>query len=264
MNRPSIRNAFAADALPPAGFPQDRFAPRLDGRPQRDPLMRRIEAASLLSDLSIHYSSHSVPQAPVFDRITGGFARGTLLDTRDGPMAIEDLMPGDFVESSEGAQPILWIGSGMVASGGAGGVPDAAGLIRVMPESFGVARPTSDLLLGPWAELLHNPPQLRQANGKGHVLTPLSDFVDGNTVVRVTPPSAVRVYHIVLRRHAAVRVGGLEVGTYHPGPGVLDGLGQTGLRVFLSLFPHVAGTRGFGPLGFPRVEKDLLDGLSVA
>ncbi|MDA7428177.1 Hint domain-containing protein [Primorskyibacter aestuariivivens] len=226
--------------------------------------MRRIEAASLLPDLSIHYSNHAVPCTDLFDRITGGFARGTLLDTRDGPMAIEDLMPGDFVESSEGAQPILWIGSTMIAPGGFPDMPAASGLIRVMPQSFGVARPTNDVLLGPWAGLLHNPPQLRQANGKGHVLTPLKDFIDGDTVVRVTPPSAVRVYHIVLRRHAAVRVSGLEVETYHPGPGVIDKLGQNGLQLFLSLFPHVKDAKGFGPLGFPRVDKDLLDGLSAA
>lgn len=226
--------------------------------------MRRIEAASLLPDLSIHYANHSVPGTAVFDRMTGGFARGTLLDTRDGPVAIEDLMPGDFVDSSEGAQPILWIGSTLLRPGAFGDRPETAGLIRVMPESLGRARPVNDLLLGPWAELLHNPPQLRQANGAGHVLTPLRDFVDGNTVVRVTPPSAVRVYHIVLRRHAAVRVSGLEIGTYHPGPGVTEHLDQAGLRLFLSLFPHVSGTRGFGPLAFPRVEKDLLDGLSVA
>lgn len=264
MNRPTHRDAIAAHALAPARSPQDRFAPD-DRRPQRDkPLMRRIEAASLLPDLSIHFANHTVPRSAMFDTLTGGFARGTLLATRDGPVAIEDLMPGDFVESSEGLQPILWIGSANLFPSHYGETTDDDGLIRVMTESFGVARPVTDVLLGPWAGLLHNPPQLRQANGQGHVVTPLRDFVDGLNVFRVTPPSAVRVYHIVLRKHAAVQVSGLQVETYHPGPGRVEKLGHNGQRLFLSLFPHVTEAKDFGPLAFPRVDKELLDGVSAA
>jgi len=40
-----------------------------------------------------------------------GFARGTLINTRQGPVAIEDLRPGDLVvTATNGLQPIRWIG----------------------------------------------------------------------------------------------------------------------------------------------------------
>lgn len=226
--------------------------------------MRRIEAASLQPDLSIHHASHTIPHSTMFDRITGGFARGAVLSTGNGPVAIEDLMPGDYVDSSEGVQPILWIGSATMFPAHHGAPSRNDGLIRVMTESFGVARPATDVALGPWAGLLHNPPQLRQANGQGHVLTPLRDFIDGVNVIRVTPPSAVRLYHIVLRRHASVQVSGLQVETYHPGPNRIESLGHNGQRLFLSLFPHISEPKDFGPLAFPRVDKSLLDDVSAA
>lgn len=264
MNRPTHRDALAAHALAPSQVPQDRFAPD-ERRPQREqPLMRRIEAASLLPDLSIHFATHTVPRSGIFDTLSGGFARGTLLATRDGPVAVEDLMPGDFVESSEGLQPVMWIGSTHLHPQLYGETQSEEGLIRVMTESFGVARPVNDVLFGPCAGLLHNPPQLRQANGQGHVVTPLRDFVDGLNVFRVAPPSAVKVYHIALRRHAAVQVSGLQFETYHPGPGRVEKLGYNGQRLFLSIFPHIAEPKDFGPLAYPRVDKELLDGVSAA
>ena len=40
-----------------------------------------------------------------------GFAQGTLILTRQGPVAIEDLQPGDrVVTATNGLQPVRWIG----------------------------------------------------------------------------------------------------------------------------------------------------------
>ena len=82
------------------------------GRTRRaSSLMRRYEAAALLADLSISFQSHVAPANALFEEATTAFARGTLLPTVRGSVAIEDLLPGDYVESSEGAQPVTWIGS---------------------------------------------------------------------------------------------------------------------------------------------------------
>ena len=253
-HRFQVRSPLAPQSLPvPA---RERFA-RPDGRP----LMRRIEVAALGADHSIQDTVHVVPQTEVFDRAVSGFARGTLLKTPQGLVAIEDLLPGDVVETSEGPQPVLWIGSAAILPGAAAAGSLLDCLIRVTAEAFGIGRPAGDVVLGPGAALLHNPPQLSAASGTGHVLTPLADFIDGDSVFRVTPPSAVKVYHLMVPRHAAVRAGGLELESYHPGTGVVDSMGEAAQQLFFSLFPGVTRTRDFGPLGFPRVARDLLDSL---
>lgn len=240
---------------------EDRFARRNAARRRDMALMRRIEVNSLGRDFSIQDSVHVVPQTETFERAVCGIARGTLIATPQGPLAIEDMLPGDMVNSSEGPQRVLWIGSTTIVPGQTGGSGVLNGLIRVTADALGRGRPAGDLVLGPGAAVLHNPPQFRAANGKGHVLTPLADFIDGLSVFRVTPPSAVKVYHLMLARHAVVEAGGLEIESYHPGIGAVAKMGASAQALFMSLFPTVAEPRDFGPLAYPRVEMEMLDGL---
>lgn len=264
MNSPTRRNEIAADLnLPEVPF-QDRFA-RTSGRPPRtQPLMRRIEAASLLPNHTIQFSTHNVPRTGVFERIAGGFARGALVSTPNGEVAVEDLMPGDTVDSSEGVQRVQWIGSTQFSAAHMSDSDAGPGLLRVMPDSFGMARPASDVLLGPWAALLHTPPATGDGRGGTPVFAPVSDFIDGTNVFVVTPPSAVQVYHVVLEHHAALQVNGLPVESYHPGIGVVERLGENGQRLFLSLFAHLQEISAFGPLAFPQVSQDGWNGMSAA
>ncbi len=246
----------------PESRPEPRPETRTEAHPRRSTVpMRRIEVSGLLPDGGLFDRSLVVPQAPLFERAVSGFARGTLLATPQGPVAIEDLLPGDVVNSSHGPQPVLWIGAATMVPGQSAQGSLLRGLLRVTAESFGMSRPASDLVLGPGAALLHNPPQLRAANGQGHVLTPLADFADGTSVFQVMPPSPVRVYHIRLPRHAAVDAGGLEIESYHPGSGTVERMAEAVQGLFLSLFPDVRHPREFGPMGFPRVEREMLDGL---
>lgn len=258
---PQQRRTAGADQLPVPAV--ERFA-RADTRPRRDmPLMRRMETLSLNASYEIEEQSHVVPQTEVFERAVSGFARGTVLSTPSGPRAIEDVLPGDTIHSSEGPQRVLWIGSAAIMPGQAQPGSMLDGLIRVTGEAFGVGRPGGDVVLGPGAAILHNPPQFRAANGEGHVLTPLQDFIDGVSVFKVTPPSAVKVYHLMLGRHAAVQAGGLEIESYHPGSGNVTRMGENAQRLYMSMFPFLAHPREFGPLGFPRVELEMLEGLRL-
>lgn len=252
---PHQRHAAGASQRPLSAT--DRLGP-LGERP-RPGAMRRMEVAWLTEDFSIAERSLAVPQSEMFEAAISGFARGTLLATPEGPLAIEDLLPGDMVQSSEGPQRVLWIGSAAILPGQPAPGSRLDGLIRVTAEAFGVGRPSGDVVLGPGAAILHNPPQLRSASGAGHVLTPLTDFIDGVSVIKVTPPSAVKVYHLMLRHHAAVKAGGLEVESYHPGNGSVARLGAQAQQLFMSLFPCLAHPRDFGPQAFARADLETLE-----
>lgn len=253
MNSQSPRDLNATDIVTLPVQSQDRFA-RTDGRPQRSqPLMRLIEAAHLLPDHSIAYATHRVPCRSVFDAPATAFARGTLIPAQGGPIAIEDLLPGDRIVTSLGVQPVLWIGSTFSLSS-KGPVPtESAMLTRILTGSFGPSRPSRDLVLGAGARMKMAARRLGLAGGPmGAVLVPVRDIVDGMGAIEVTPPSPVQLFHIATAQHATFLTEGIEVETYHPGTMLSDRLGVNGLKLLLSLFPHVEGLCDFGPLCLPR------------
>ncbi|MFP4327423.1 MAG: Hint domain-containing protein [Paracoccaceae bacterium] len=244
--------------------PRGRLA-QPDWRPRRtqDPLTRKIEAASLLPDRSVRHTHHAVPEHPLFLAACTAFARGTLIQTVEGPVAVEDLLPGDRVIcDGERSAPLVWIGSTLMAPGG--GAAAEPPLTRVMAEAFGLGRPMPDLLAGPAARLLQAKPQLSGLTGASEVLTPIADFRDGAGVVGVSPPSAVQLYHVALQHHAVIRANGMEVESFHPGLRAAEVLGPNMRALFLSLFAHVRDFADFGQLIRPRVSRETLDSLTAA
>lgn len=110
--------------------------------------MRKYEASALMPDLSISFKSHVAPATPLFEEACTAYARGTLIPTVRGPIAIEDLLPGDYVESSLGAQPVTWIGSTTYVPGIPDDATTLASLARITSDSFGPGRPMVDVLVG--------------------------------------------------------------------------------------------------------------------
>jgi hypothetical protein len=231
----------------------------LSGTGARDTALTATQAceiAYLRSDGSTREARHSVPAIPVFEAAFSAFARGTLIATTRGPVAIEDLTPGMKVLTNErGPSSILWIGSMSLrqpefgASDTARKVPR---LTRILTGALGMGRPMADLMTGPGARIVHR--NLMQS-GNAHsdlVLRPVRDMIDGTQVIELSPPGAVRLYHLVLRRHATITAAGLAVETYHPGPGFQDHLTFRQLELFMELFPHVERPADFGSLVHPR------------
>lgn len=215
--------------------------------------VRTVDVRALQSDGSTVIGQRKVPKLPIFDNAFTAFARGTPLLTNGGFVAIEDLHPGDRVMTADGsARQVTWIGS-------ASFTPSDAHrrnvIIRLMADSFGVNRPDSFLSLGPAARLLQTPPHLRAEKGHRRVMTLASGFVDGVSVIEVTPPTPVQMFHLSLDRHTAVIAGGLEVETYHPGADPMRLLSHTLRSVFLSLFPHLTHISAFGPMTYDRIDE---------
>lgn len=215
-----------------------------------------VEIAALRADGALHVSQAKLPALPEFEQAFTAFARGTVLQTPRGDIAIEDLQPGDRVSTvAGGAAQVLWIGSGNLSPMQAGG--RRTPLTRIMSDSFGEGRPESFLTLGPAARILQTPPRLRaRAGGAAPVLTPIAEFVDDVNVISITPPTPVTLFHLVLDRHAAIYAGGLECETFHPGAQSLRNLTEPQRALFLSLFPHIAQPADFGPLAHPRAPED--------
>lgn len=232
-----------------------------DGQPRRDtPLTRTIEAAALLQDQSVSESSFSVPASSTFEACASAFARGTLITTVMGPIAVEDLIPGDLVETHRGPQPVVWKGSTPYLPGFAAETTSLTHLLRLP----GIGMDQSDLLLGPAARVVIRQDRFTDLLNCDAVLAPASDYVDGDRVLRITPPGPVQLYHFALQRHGIIRANGHELESYHPGRISAAEIGTSVRDMLQSMFPHLESLEGFGDLAFPRTTRDVIETLRVA
>ncbi|MDK3073197.1 Hint domain-containing protein [Sedimentitalea sp. JM2-8] len=221
--------------------------------PQPKPQLRRYDVCRLSPDGTIAETRHVAPALPLFEDAFCAFSRGSLIETDAGLVAVEDLLPGDRIVTSDGkAEPLVWKGSTTLVPGRPGPQGRKLHLTRIMTDSFGIQRPISCLIAGPSARLLHTPGHLRSLAGGQQILSPVQACIDGMNVVETAPPTPVQLYHLCLATHAVIRVGGLDFETYHPGPNAGRMVSHAMRPVFLNLFPHVSQFCDFGALRHPR------------
>lgn len=233
---PPVLRPVSISRVQPAPAPQR-------GAPARS---QTVTTQYLRSDGSTGEARHTVPVSSVFAGAFSAFAHGTLIATTRGPVAVEDLRPGmKILTNGRGPVPLLWIGSISLRPADSPGGP--ARLTRIMTGALGPGRPMVDLMTGPSARIVQR--------GSGHselFLRPVNDLVDGNSVVALSPPGAVHLYHIALHRHSTITAAGLAVEVYHPGPGFEAALTPQHLSDFIAMFPHIRRPSDFGSLAHPR------------
>lgn len=241
-----------------------------DGRsqPQRVmPLMRKVEIVhqSATHPGDIVDLTRIVPARAAFEDCFAAFARGTLLTTDRGQVAVEDLFPGDRVKTVDaGFQPLQWRGSTVLSSSAKGQDPAMGKLTRIAADSLGIARPMPDLVLGPRARLSHRANGVKRLTGSDAALVAARDFIDGVNIVELTPPTTVQSYHLGFAGHHLLVANGVEVESMHPGLPHLLGLRGEVLDLFMSCFPHKAHMEDFGAPILPRLNLQDLDLFKVA
>lgn len=242
------------------GFLQNSSKPS----PASQPSLRRYEVSALLPNGNIAQTRHVAPALPIFEDAFCAFSRGSILETDKGPMAIEDLLPGDKVVDIDGnVQTLLWKGSTTLNPASAHSQRHNLHLTRLMADSFGMQRPTSCMVAGPSARLLHTPVHLRAVAGNNRILTPVQEFVDGMNVIETSPPTPVELFHICLKRHTVIHVGGLDFESFHPGINAARNISHAMRSMFLNLFAHVEQLSDFGVPAYPRAGDGQLDAISA-
>ncbi|NBO20777.1 MAG: hypothetical protein EBU97_02245, partial [Rhodobacteraceae bacterium] len=99
--------------------------------------------------------------------ITGmaSFLRGTCLDTTEGPVAVEDLHPGQMILTADhGPRPLAWVGHSRLEDADLRQMPKA-NPVRIRAGAFGPGLPLRDLLVSPQHRLC-----LRPAKGGGDAI----------------------------------------------------------------------------------------------
>lgn len=221
---------------------------------QTAPLTRRYEIAYLDAAGNFETCTRLAPAIPEFEEAFSAFARGTVIATTEGPVAVEDLVPGMKALTGEGrAETITWIGSMTLFPARAMPGLHCSMMTRITADAFGIGRPMPDLVLGPRARILVRDARCRFSTGVEAAYAPACAFADGVSIIEVTPVAAITVFHIVLERQGSIRAAGLEIESFHPGARMSDGFDPQVAQIFLSLFPHMRSIADFGTLAHPRM-----------
>lgn len=187
------------------------------------------------------------PSIPVIEGACASMARGALVATEAGPVAVEDLTPGMAVMTSEhGPLPLNWIGSYDMSPREAQTL-DRGSLFRITAEAFGLSKPATDLLLAPRAHILMRHAACKAQFGVPMAFAPVRAFEDGMAVFSVKPMSPVSLYNLGFDRQATITVGGVEMESFHPGAHSEMLLDDETRHALLRLFPQARGLEYFGP-----------------
>lgn len=226
--------------------------------------MREAQIAWLTPAGRIEEAGREIPAMPLFLETCSAMARGSLVAVPGGAVAVEDLMPGDVVDTvTGGPQQVVWKGSILVRPGGQRRVDADDRLYRVPTDAMGPARPTNDLMLGGGAMVCLRTPAVRSRTGAAGALLPVDALADGSAIFSVTPAATVEVFHIAFASHHTFRANGVEIESFHPGTDLGLRLPRELVGAYLALFPHLNGG-GFGPLRLPRLSAEDLDDVSAA
>lgn len=256
---PEQRKISQPTQAPGWTVPRQRMLQSTPPRPAipKAQITRRFEIEWLEADGNTNSDVIVAPALPIFEQAFGAFSHGILIQTTEGPVAVEDLYPGMFLECRNGrVTQLLWKGAITIVPGAPSLNDEPDKLYRVMPDAFGLGRPVQDQTFGPHARRLDRDPKFRATMGTEAALVPLAAMADGHSVIAVNPVSPTRVYHLACESHEAIFAAGMEVESFHPGPETPLSLPAEMMELFLRFFPHTESIRSFGTLNVPRVTQD--------
>jgi hypothetical protein len=168
------------------------------------------------------------------------FATGTLIDTPDGPRAVETFRAGDLVVTRDhGPQPLVWAGACRV---------DAARLdlqpnlrpIRIAAGALGPGQPARDLLLSPQHRVLVRSAIAERMFGSAEILVAAKHLVGLPGIDVCAPAEGFGYHHLLFSGHQVVRSEGAWTESLFLGPRAMLGLDPAARREVMTLFPGLA------------------------
>lgn len=183
------------------------------------------------------------------------FVAGTLIRTPGGDVPVEDLEPGDLVETrDDGAQPLSWTGGRSVAAEG------AFAPIRIAADTFGRH---GELMVSPQHRVLVRGAHAELFFGEDEVLVAAKDLVNGRSVSR-RPGGKVTYVHLMFDRHQVIYSEGLETESFLPGPQIVNLLERPVAEEICALFPELDPETGAGYSAAARPALKSFEGRLLA
>lgn len=176
------------------------------------------------------------PTTAVYEPVTPGdsgdicFVAGSLIETPNGPVPIEDLEPGDLVLTRDnGIQRLRWIGRREVEGTG------KSAPIRISKGTFGAV---ADIWVSPNHRVALCSPLAELIGSNSEFLVPAKMLLDHPGVFQIARDRVCYV-HILFDQHELVKSSGLWTESFFPGQTALGTIEQDVRAEVLALFPEL-------------------------
>ncbi|MEM9812318.1 MAG: Hint domain-containing protein [Pseudomonadota bacterium] len=182
------------------------------------------------------------------------FGAGTLIETDEGLLPVETIVPGMRVRTLEhGWQVIAWSGASTVPAIG------EMAPIRFEAGAIGNVRP---LILSPEHRVLLQGGRVEAVFGYPEGLAAARDLINGTTIRRVEGGVA-QYCHLLCAEHEILYADGALCESLHPSPATLDAMPRRARREILTLFPEFAEGGCVPPLAKPIFPAGAIVPLSI-
>ncbi|SHG22606.1 Hint domain-containing protein [Cognatishimia maritima] len=179
------------------------------------------------------------------------FTPGTLIETIDGPRAVEALKVGDQIKTRDhGLRPIRWIGRRDVTSLELQQAPHWRA-ICIRKGSLGQGCPAQDMRLSPNHRLMITDPRADLLFGEAEVLVAAKHLVGREGISR-DAATTVSYVHIMFDQHEIVQSDGIWTESFRPGQQALAGMDTAQQEEIFALFPEL---RSHPDQAFPTARR---------
>lgn len=167
------------------------------------------------------------------------FATGTLIETDNGPVPVNDLLVGDRVLTVDNEfQEIHWIGSRQLDRATLERNPNLCP-VRIRANALGPGLPDIDLIVSPQHRILVTSEISRRMFGTKEVLVAAKHLLAVNGIDTLTDLDSVTYWHFLLNAHQIVIANGVATESLYTGPQALKSIDPAGVREILSIFPEL-------------------------
>lgn len=162
------------------------------------------------------------------------FLKGTLVETKAGPIAIENLSKGDLLATEHnGFQAIRWIGSIKVKT------REKFYPVRIVAGALGNRLPRRDLLVSRQHRLVVSSRIAQRMFGCPDVLVSAIRLTDLPGVYEDNSLETAEYFHILFDQHEIIFAEGTPVESLYTGKQALQAVSQSARAEIISLFPEL-------------------------
>lgn len=181
-------------------------------------------------------------------------ARGTLIETPDGPLPVETLSVGDRVVTLDGPpQPVRWIGSRHLSQQDLACTPTLRP-IRITADALGPGVPSRDLLVSPQHRVLLDGWRAELFLAEPQVLVPAKMLVNDHSITVDHEVTEVEYFHLLFDSHQIILTEGLATESFFPGDHAMDELDRAVRDEIVQLFPQLRDPASYGDPARPSLR----------
>ncbi len=166
------------------------------------------------------------------------FLVGTMIATKRGEIAVEDLRPGDMVVVRDGGfAPLRWIGS--VRANARDEWMESNAPVCIPRGAIGRNTPARDLYVSPNHRIWMSDASFEMFFAEREVLIPAKHLVGWKGIKQVSYVPEPEYFHLLFDTHQIILSDGMLTESFHPGEVTMDQFEHEARDELLRLFPDL-------------------------